>query len=237
MTASAARIGILGGTFDPIHRGHLDLADAAWSALGLTTLYLVPAHYPPHRTTPVASSYHRFAMVALSVAGRPGWIASDLELRKEEPSYTATTLRAFHEDGYRSEELFFITGADAFKEIATWKDYPAILDDAHFAVVSRPGCDVQDLARVLPALASRMTSPPVQPSDAPSIVLIDAPTSDVSSTAIRQRCARGQDLGNLVPQAVRQHIEQHGLYVRSDRSSEADFEPSRPAAGRMHGES
>ena len=237
MTASATRIGILGGTFDPIHRGHLDLANAAWSALGLTTLYLVPAHDPPHRSAPVASSYHRFAMVALSVAGRPGWIASDIELRNDQPSYTATTLRAFHESGFDSQELFFITGADAFKEIATWKDYPAILDEAHFAVVSRPGCTVGELAHALPALAARMTPPPVRASDATSIFLIDALTTDVSSTAIRQRCARGQDLGDLVPGAVKQHIEQHGLYVGSGASPDSGLEPSRPAAGRMHGES
>ena len=164
-------------------------------------------------------------------------MASDVELTKDGPSYTATTLRTFHQRGYRSGELFFITGADAFKDIATWKDYPVILDEAHFAVVSRPGYPVSELPRVLPSLAPRMTQAPVHESDTTSIFLIDAPTADVSSTAIRQLCARGQDLADLVPIAVKQHIDQHGLYAGAGASPERGLEPSRPAAGRMHGES
>ena len=203
------RIGILGGTFDPIHCGHLDLARAADAALGLTRVLVVTSNVPPHRAAPVASSYHRFAMVALAVANRPRWQASDVELRSAEPSYTSTTLRHLHDEGYRPDELFFLIGADAFAEIETWRNYPEILDYANFAVVSRPGFPVTDVRRHLPSLADR-------------IVALDAPTADVSATDIRRRIAAGESIAGLVPPAVRQHIEQHGLY--------------KTTSGRMHGE-
>jgi len=206
---TAPRIGILGGTFDPIHCGHVDLARAAEEALGLTRLFVVPSHVPPHRAPPVASSFHRFAMVALALSSRPRWFASDVELRSGEPSYTSTTLRRLHADGYEPAELFFLIGADAFAEIETWRDYPQILGFARFAVVSRPGFPVGELQRRLPSLADR-------------IVAIDAPTADVSATDIRRRVAAGESIAGLVPPAVRQHIDQHGLYGTM--------------SGRMHGE-
>src|SRR5262245_64525818 len=132
------RIGLLGGTFDPIHRGHLDLATAAEAALHLMEVLVLPSNIPPHRPQPVASSHHRFAMAAMAIAGRRGWRALDVELQRAAPSYTADTLQRFHASGFAPSELVFITGADAFLEIATWHDYPAVLDRAHFAVVSRP---------------------------------------------------------------------------------------------------
>lgn len=152
------RLGILGGMFDPIHDGHLDTVDAAQHALHLTALAIVPSKIPPHRPQPIASGFHRFAMVALAIAGRPGWRALDLELSKPAVSYTSDTLRHLHTIGFHQTELFFIVGADAFLEIATWKDYPALLDFAHFAVVARPGVPVAELPERLPPLASRMRS-------------------------------------------------------------------------------
>ena len=149
------RVGILGGTFDPIHCGHLDVGSAAETALGLTELLVLPSHIPPHRPQPLASSYHRFAMVALAVAGRSRWRASDLELRSAARSYTSETLQRLHAAGFRAAELFFVIGADAFTEIATWKDYPSIFDLAHFAIVSRPGLSVTALAERLPELVAR----------------------------------------------------------------------------------
>ena len=150
------RVGILGGTFDPVHCGHLDVGAAAQAALGLEELLVLPSNIPPHRPQPIASSYHRFAMVALAILGRPGWRALDLELREDGRSYTSETLHRLHDDGFTAQELFFVTGADAFLEIATWKNYPAVLDLAHFAVVSRPGVPVGTLPAQLPALAVRM---------------------------------------------------------------------------------
>ena len=130
MTAGVRRIGLLGGTLDPFHVGHLDAADAARAALGLDEILVIPAHDPPHRPDdPHASAFHRFAMVALAVDGREGYRASDLELRRDGPSYTALTLRDLRSAGYEPSQLYFIAGADAFAEIATWFDYPAILDE------------------------------------------------------------------------------------------------------------
>ena len=201
---SPRRIGLLGGTFDPIHCGHLDIARAAQRELDLTYVHLIPANVPPHRPQPVASSFHRFAMTALAVAGVKAWRASDLELRMPAPSYTAHTLRHFHDRGYAPGELFFLIGADAFKDIRQWHDYPAILAAARFVVVSRPGFPVSD------------TASPVsdtQPGSSDRAIFIDAATTDVSSTAIRRARAAGQSIAGMVPPAVQQHIEQHGLYT------------------------
>jgi nicotinate-nucleotide adenylyltransferase len=213
------RIGILGGTFDPIHCGHLDIGLAAQRALDLTEVDVIPAHVPPHRPQPAASSYHRFAMVALAVAHRRHWKASDLELRSDDRSYTTTTLHKFGGRGYMPSELFFIIGADAFAEIGYWRDYPAILDLANFAVVSRPAFPVSGLVEGLPDLAARMMRVEFvdRVLDRPTIVLIDAVTADVSSTAIRSLRAAGQSISGLVPPGVQQHIDQHGLYASTTR--------------------
>jgi nicotinate-nucleotide adenylyltransferase len=231
------RVGVMGGTFDPIHRGHLELGQAADSVLDLTELLIVPASVPPHRPQPLASGFHRFAMAALAVLDRPRWRVSDLELQRPSPSYTATTLRKLHEDGYAASELFFVIGADAFAEIESWKDYPWILDAAHFAVVSRPGWQVEDMAVRLPSLSRRMTRPPVTEvqGDAPAVILIDAVTADVSSTAIRARCAARQPIAQLVDPRVEHHIEQHGLYSSPRAGRRAGDQPPGRAAGRMHG--
>jgi nicotinate-nucleotide adenylyltransferase len=236
---SGPRVGILGGTFDPIHTGHVDLGHAAQRRLGLSQVIVIPSHIPPHRPQPVASSFHRFAMVALAVAGRAGWQASDLELGLDGPSYTTDTIRHFHDRGYSAAELFFMIGADAFAEIATWKDYPNLLERTQFAVVSRPGCPVDGLPDRLPQLASRMTRAPDAslPQDRPMIFLIDAPTAEVSSTAIRQRCAAGASIAGMVAAPVQQHIEQHGLYTSRFPGRRAGGPVDTPAAGRLHGQS
>jgi nicotinate-nucleotide adenylyltransferase len=232
------RIGILGGTFDPIHRGHLDIGTAAEHALALDRLFVIPSQVPPHRPQPLASSFHRFAMVSLAVAGRPAWRASDLELRARPPSYTASTLQQFHIRGYQPAELFFVMGADAFAEIESWKDYPALLDYAHFVVVSRRGCPVKSLPVQMPHLAPRMTSPAVGPGSLqkPVVILIDATTADVSASAIRERREQGQPIAGTVDPGVQQHIEQHGLYTSRTPGRRAMDQPADPAAGRLHGQ-
>src|SRR5262245_54640739 len=181
MHHATRRVGILGGTFDPIHCGHIDIGEAAYAALELTELHVVTSHVPPHRPPPEASSYHRFAMVALSTLERPTWRASDLELRHEPPSYTSRTLHKFHDRGYGPTQLFFVIGADAFVEIQTWRDFPDIFELAHFVVVSRPRFPALALIDRLPRLASRMVTRPLSAltSDEPVIFLIDALTADV----------------------------------------------------------
>jgi nicotinate-nucleotide adenylyltransferase len=233
------RIGILGGTFDPIHRGHMDLGNAAQAALHLTRIVVIPSSTPPHRAEPVASGFHRFAMVALTVAGQPAWQVSDLELKGEAPSFTSRTLLHFLEHGHRPSDLFFVTGTDAFAEIQSWKDYPEILDRANFVVVARPGGPIEDMQRQLPLLAPRMTRLPFSDHamSHPAIILIDAQTAGVSSTAIRERCVRGESIAGLVAPSVEQHIERHGLYRSAaghDRPGGTHVDAS---AGKVHGKS
>jgi len=232
------RIGILGGTFDPIHCGHLDVGAAAQEALGLTRLFVITSNIPPHRPQAFASAFHRFAMVSFAVSTHPDWRAADLELRSETPSFTSGTLAKFRERGCAPSELFFVIGADAFADIGAWRDYPAILDAAHFAVVSRPGFPVDQLPHRLPRLVSRMARPPLDQLDQiePLILLIDAPTADVSSTAIRSRIASGDSIAGLVPPEVQQHIEQHGLYTSMTPGRRASDAPGAPTAGRLHGQ-
>jgi nicotinate-nucleotide adenylyltransferase len=220
------RTGILGGTFDPIHLGHIGAADAARRALDLDRVIIVPSLTPPHRIPqPSASAFHRFAMAALAVAGQDGLLTSDLELRTNGLSYTSSTLARLHAQGFEPWQLFFITGSDAFAEIATWYDYPRLLDLCHFAVISRRGTSLDSLPRQLPGLAGRMRQPrdPERDGMTPSIFLVDAPTPDVSSTGIRRLAAAGESLDGLVPQLVADHIRKHRLYVPQppERSSEA----------------
>jgi nicotinate-nucleotide adenylyltransferase len=209
------RIGLLGGTFDPIHCGHLAAAVAARDAFDLTEVLVLPSRIPPHRAVqPLASPFHRFAMAALAVSGVPGLLASDDELRLDGPSYTAETLERQHAGGLRASQIFFITGADAFADIATWKRYPEVLDLANFVVVSRPGHRIDALSSRLPALASRMRPAPggTSADGQPSIYLLQAPTPEVSSTAVRERLKRGDAITGMVPPLVETHLLQHQLY-------------------------
>jgi nicotinate-nucleotide adenylyltransferase len=218
MSPAAGRTGILGGTFDPVHEGHVAAAEAARAALALDRVLLVPSHLPPHRPVgPRVSAFHRFAMVSLAVGGHPALEASDVELLASGPSFTALTLRRLHERGYRPWQLFFIIGTDAFAEIAAWYEYPAVLDLAHFVVIARPGQSFTALYDRLPGLAPRMR-PAAEGDSQPdtgqpgAIFLVNAATPDVSSTAIRERAARGGSLSGLVAPDVARHIERHGLY-------------------------
>jgi len=198
-------LGVLGGTFDPIHNGHLAAAVAAERALALDAVVLVPSRTPPHRPDPVrATGEHRFAMAALAAKGRPGWSASRLEIDREGASYTFDTLTALRSP---TVELFFILGADAFAEIATWSRYPAVLDLANFVVVSRPGITLDSLrARVPSAFSSR-------PAGRTRVILVEATTPDISSTDIRRRVQSGASLQGLVPDGVAAYIAAHRLYV------------------------
>jgi nicotinate-nucleotide adenylyltransferase len=209
------RLGLLGGTFDPVHAGHLAAGRAARAALALDHVQLVPAHVPPHRAAgPRASAPHRFAMAALVALDEPGWSVSDVEIERTGPSYTYDTLLAAQATGLAAAQIFFITGADAFAEIATWSRYPAVLDLAHFVVVTRPGSTLDTVAERLPALAGRFRRPAdLDRSPGTGVVLVEAVTPDVSSTVIRARAAKGFSLAGLVPPRVEQYIRRHGLYM------------------------
>lgn len=197
-------LGVLGGTFDPIHLGHVAAAEAAQEALSLQSMVLIPSRIPPHRADPVtAGPEDRFAMAELAAAGRQGWSASRIELDREGPSFTYDTLL---ELGKSSTQIFFITGADAFAEIATWSRYPAILDLANFVVVSRPGITLDSLRERVPSAFD------LRPAAKTRVILVEAHTPDISSTDIRRRVRAGQSLSGYVPDRVADYIAAHHLY-------------------------
>lgn len=227
---SRARLGILGGTFDPIHAGHVAVATAARHALDLDHVLLMPNRVPPHRPLqPVASVYHRFAMTGLAALSAPGLLVSDLDLETDGPSFTADLLDRLHAVGTRASQIVFILGGDAFAEIEKWYRYPEVLDGCHFAVVSRPGRPASEMRTAVPSLADRFVhvqdAPPRARLDASNtaVFLIDTPTPDISSTMIRERLGRGGSADTLVPPDVARYITRHRLYA-------ADT----PTAGQLH---
>jgi nicotinate-nucleotide adenylyltransferase len=221
------RLGLFGGTFDPVHAGHLDVARAARTATALDEVWLVPARMPPHRTAPVASAAHRFAMVSLAVQNEHGLLASDLEMDATGPSYTSETLSRLENRGVPLSSVFFVIGADAFRDVPAWKDFPAVLNRCHFVVVSRPGLAASALRGALPNLAPRMVNLPQGTStnkerqrevpSEPSILLVEAPTSPASSTEIRRAWGDKTVQDGWLPPSVAAHIARHGLYGRKGR--------------------
>jgi nicotinate-nucleotide adenylyltransferase len=208
------RLGLFGGTFDPVHAGHLDVAHAARRALALDEVWLVPARTPPHRTTPVASAAHRFAMVSLAVQDEDGLLASDLEMDTQGPSYTSDTLSRLENRGVPLSSVFFVMGADAFRDVPAWKDFPAVLSRCHFVVVSRPGLTVSALPALLPSLAPRMIQAPCEVPSEASILLVEAPTSPASSTEVRRSLGAQMSRDGWLRPAVVAHIARHRLYGR-----------------------
>jgi nicotinate-nucleotide adenylyltransferase len=229
-----SRLGILGGTLDPVHNGHLEAAEAARTALALDRVVIMPSRVPPHRTSPpLASRYHRFAMAALAIQGFDGLEVSDMELLQPGPTYTSDTLDRLHRLGVSALQIFFITGVDAFAEIETWHRYPDVLELANFVVIARPGHAIDELTSKLPALRGRWST--IDASDRrgaqPSIFLVDAPTPAVSSTAIRARLAAHQSTAGMVPPAVEHYITHHRLYGSGARGPE-----SFTTADHLHGQ-
>jgi len=208
-------LGVLGGTFDPIHNGHLAAAEAAQRALHLDAVTLIPSRTPPHRQDPVsAPAEHRYAMAVLAAAQRPGWTASRMEIDRHGRSYTYDTLVALGKQR-SSTQIFFIVGADAFAEIATWSRYPAVLDLANFVVVSRPGTTLDSLRERAPSAFSRPfdSAQGERHSAKTRVILVEANTPDVSSTDIRRRIRAGESLAGLVPDPVAAYIQAHRLYI------------------------
>jgi len=222
MSRAPLRLGVLGGTLDPVHAGHVAAAHAAARALSLDAVWLMPSHVPAHKAAPSASPWHRFAMASLAAAGDPLLIASDLELSRPGPTYTWDTLHALTAEGYAPSQIFFIVGADAFAGIDTWYRFPEVLDAGNFAVVARPGHSWPEAILAHPAIAPRlrMAGGDVVASTAKdvgscAIWLIEAETPDVSSTEVRQNIFTGAGVGSHLPALVAEHIRRHGLYSRS----------------------
>lgn len=190
---SALRLGLLGGTFDPPHLGHLLIASDACDALALDRVVFIPAAAPPHKPGRVQGTpEQRLAMVRAAISGDPRFAADDMELRRAGPSYTVDTLRALRER-HPGAELFFLVGVDQLRELHSWKDPDEVARLATLAVVAREGREV--------------------PPETPYPVLpVQVTRVDVSSTLVRRRVAEGRPIRYLVPEAVREMIEREGLY-------------------------
>lgn len=202
--ASALRLGILGGTFDPPHLGHLIVARDAAEALELDRVLLVLAARPPHKARAAAPADTRMAMLEAAVDDDPLLEASDVELRRDGPSYTVDTLARLRAD-HPEAQLFLLIGVDQWRQLATWKDPEGIARMATVAVMARAG---DTPAAVDPGVAVKARSVPVT-------------RIDVSATEIRARVREGKSIRHLVPEAVRRIIEREGLYASAPEPAKA----------------
>jgi nicotinate-nucleotide adenylyltransferase len=212
-------VGVLGGTFDPVHFGHLHVADAVRQALSLHQVLLMPAAVPPHKTHGArAGAFDRLAMVRLAVADRRGLEASSFEIDRGGVCYTIDTLRALRDEWDMTP--LFVVGMDALEEIGTWREHEALLREFDFAAVDRPGGSIVEAARRLgPTHAARVVSAgPSPPADAHlgsggRVYHLPIPVVDVSSSLVRARAAAGQSLHGLVPPPVAAYIRERRLYA------------------------
>ena len=202
------RLAIFGGTFNPIHRGHVTVIAAAVRELGLDRVLVMPSAMPPHKTTPdLAAGEDRLAMCRLAVndLAAAGMVAvSDLELRRGGPSYTLDTLREVRRLEPEAE-LFLIVGADMLRDFHLWRRFAEIAREARLVTLPRPGVELGPLPEVRAALGDEAVNKilaDVQPT----------PLVDVSSTEIRERLRAGREIDDLVPAAVAAYIREHGLY-------------------------
>ena len=205
------RIGILGGTFDPPHLGHLLIAETARVALDLETVIFLPAGEPwlksGQRITPAA---HRLEMVRLAVADNPGFCVSDCEIRRAGATYTVDTLRELRCGFPADTQLFFIVGSDVLDQFHRWKEPEAILELCRLAVIERPGGPEEGIAALSEGFADAL--------DTGAVVSVAGPRVDFSASELRRVLAAGQSTRYQIPDAVAQYIAEHELYRESSES-------------------
>jgi nicotinate-nucleotide adenylyltransferase len=229
-------MGLFGGTFDPIHRGHLALARAASERCNLGRILFVPANIPPHKQRqPLSAFPHRYAMIALATAQDKDFVPSLLEApedlaadgrtkkeKKAKPNYTIDTVKRLKQSFKKADRLFFLIGIDAFMDIAKWHQAEALFRECEFVVASRPGYSLADVANALPlSLRPRLeaTKPFHKQAATGDLVLsgacihlLDEVYQPISSTAIREAAAAGKPLGRFVEPVVADYIKKIGLY-------------------------
>jgi nicotinate-nucleotide adenylyltransferase len=194
-------LGVMGGTFDPIHLGHLLAAEEARQRFHIERVVFIPNREPPHkRDYAVTSPEHRYAMTVLATAGNPHFEASRMEIDRPGPSYTVDTMRAFREELGAEARLYFITGADAIIETVTWRRPEEIAALCEFVAVTRPGYPLERLSEAELAPGTR-------------IHVLHMPGLEISSTEIRRRVAAGESVRYLVPPPVARYIETNRLYT------------------------
>lgn len=222
-------IALFGGTFDPVHRGHIEVARAAARRYKLHTIYFVPADIPPHkRERPLTPYYHRYAMLALATQGEKRFVPSLLEAavlqeaKAASPSYSIDTVRRLKSSMRKTDRLFFIIGMDAFRDIGTWREPEALLRETEFIVASRPGHSLADVGRALPeslrpeagALRALRKTPAVGDValSGVTIHLLADVNVAVSATQIRSAAARGKSVERFTGPAVAEYIRKMHLY-------------------------
>jgi len=222
------RIGLFGGTFNPIHRCHLEAALQAKRALRLERIVFIPSGDPPHKgNVSLAPARDRYEMVRLATADHAGLEVSDIETRRPEKSYSIDTVQALRKNLGPEVELFFIIGLDAFLDLPTWKQAPEVLRSCHFVVLGRPGATFVSLRRMslLPpidrlSLVALDTQRAFQ-VDVPlpagmRLILLAIPPCHASASDIRSRIHHGLDLVNLLPASVESYIMQQHLYRQEE---------------------
>jgi len=198
------RLGIMGGTFDPIHYGHLVAAEMARSKFKLSKVLFIPSGTPPHKNrSDISAAGLRFEMIERAIQDNPAFDISALELERKGPSYTVDTLRVLRHT-WSEHEFYFITGTDALREIFSWREAEEILMMTEFIGAARPGFDASDFL-----LQVQQEHPETQGR----IHYLEVPALAISSTDIRARVKSGQPIRYLLPEPVRQFIQQYGLYT------------------------
>lgn len=225
------RIGIFGGTFNPIHQGHLAIAEEVLKTVGLDWVLLIPAGRPPHKKgRKVLPAKHRMEMARLAVQGHAKMEASDLEITRRGKSYTIETVKALERNYPKGTEFYLILGLDAFLEFSTWRAPEEVTARCHIVVVSRPGYRFSDLSRLDflsrtdPEWLNELDAGRRSRLDLPlpagtRLILIRVTAHDVSATQIRDHLSGGKRLKNLLPPLVESYIMNHSLYRRATNSS------------------
>lgn len=206
---------LFGGTFDPIHQGHLQLGQALAQLVGLQRMTLLPNRQPHYRSPPLATIEQRLTMIQLAIQGEPLFTIDDRELRRPSPSYTLESLQAIRMELGAQQPLLFILGQDAFLSLHHWHQWQQLLDYSHLVVCNRPGYPSQCWPRPLQAhLAARQVTEPQQLHQAAQGYLYFAslPPIPISATLIRQRLQRNEPCCQLLPASVQAYIQQQGLY-------------------------
>jgi nicotinate-nucleotide adenylyltransferase len=212
------KLGILGGTFNPIHLGHLRVAEEIAEDLALEKVYLIPSGIPPHKNSrPLAEFSHRLKMARLASTLSPLLDVWDIEGKRPGISYSIETLGQFHAHFGSQLKLFFIIGIDAFKEITTWKEYQNLFEYTTFVVIGRPGYNAEKFSDFLASVDARFEWNACRNCYChPSgniLIMRDTTLMDISATQIRERIAKKKSIRFLVPEIVREYIEKTGLYV------------------------
>jgi nicotinate-nucleotide adenylyltransferase len=194
------RLGVMGGTFDPIHYGHLVTAEEALEQFRLDEVVFVPTGQPWMKEHEVVSpAEDRYLMTVIATASNPKFSVSRMEVDREGPTYTVDTLRSLREEHGAGTDLFFVSGADAILEILQWREPEELFDLAHFIAATRPGYDLAHFEEGATALTSEVT-------------VMHVPALAISSTDIRARIAGGHPIRYLVPEGVKSYVEKAGLY-------------------------